>query len=95
MQHLLSLEQIKERTEAVNLPIARLCKLADVAVSTVCRKETKGHRRGTLRDLSAALAAYEIERRDYLLGLHPLEEGPALSTVSSSVANPPGPGGDR
>jgi hypothetical protein len=69
MQHLVAIEQIKERAEAVNLNLKVLAHRAGVHPSTAYRG---AKRIVTGARLTDALVAEEIRLRDHLLKIHPL-----------------------
>lgn len=63
MLHLVEISEIKNRAEAINLTLKRLCKAADVDPSTAyrgVRPDGGETRSGTLRKLTAALEAAEL-----------------------------------
>lgn len=75
MQYFGTIGEIKERAEAINLAMTRLCELAGVAPSTgnVTSRtgETRDPRVSTLKKLSEHLLGYERAQLKRLALLHP------------------------
>ena len=78
MQTLLQISEISKRIKRIGVVPTDLSKRAGVNYATFYRglKAPGGTSSRNLAALSSALIAIEIEMRDYLLGLHPVEAQP-------------------
>lgn len=80
MHQIIPPDQMKMRIDRLGLSASRLALMAGVSHSTITRSILTGDSQSlglrTLMKVSSALLRHEIELRDYLLALHPVE-GPA------------------
>ena len=75
MQDILTLTEIHRRATAISWPIKDMAARSGVNESTIYRalSQPTNQKVNTLLELAAAVRAREIELRDYLLALHPLQ----------------------
>jgi predicted transcriptional regulator len=70
-QHNVTIDQIQERAEAINLSLKRLAQLAGVAFSTAYRVLQRGDGRiSTQQKLLDTLVAEELRLRSHTVNIH-------------------------
>lgn len=84
MHEIIPPDQIKSRLDALHISanqIAARAGLHHTTLSRIIGGQSKGIDYNTLVKLTAAIVAVEIELRDHLLALHPVDRPPQLEAA--------------